>query len=79
MTESDNTPNVRNDFPGLYYVEFECGGEMKIVDSAEYYPAVIGEMGENIEGLAQELAEAMNEAFKPMLKTLKALNDETGE
>lgn len=78
MTESDNSPTVRNEFPGLYYVELECG-EMKIVDSAEYYPAVLGEVNDSIEETAQELADAMNKAFRPMLKTLKALNNETGE
>ena len=33
--------SIRHNFPGLFYVEFESGGEMKIVDSVEYYPAIL--------------------------------------
>lgn len=62
---------MRNEFPGLYFIEFRFG-EMKIT-TQEYYHALHHE-GE-IEGAAQTLSQALDKDVETTRKALKCIRN----
>ena len=57
--------SIRNNFPGLYYIEGDWG-EIKIVDSPKYYPALL-----NTEKSFKEAAEELGISEKEAIDAAK--------
>lgn len=71
---SDNTPTMRNEFPGLYYIDLKYG-KMKIMDSWPYYQAIYAE-DEDTDEIAEKLSQALDTEHPKMVReTVKDMRE----
>lgn len=71
-------PEAVREVPGYYVVELEAGGAILIRDNAEYYPAVLNEMGSGIQELAEAFAAAFERQAQEVQEAMEALLTEAG-